>query len=165
MDTDEVAVLLAQSSIDAVPGSAEVELELKLTRAEDVVLVQGWIKGRFNVPCARCLTPAPILVDERELKLTFFPPTAAVDDEEVELDLEDLDTYTHDGQQIDLEPLVRELLILAIPIMPLCREDCKGICSRCGIDLNLESCSCRGEEFPKSSWAAALCKLKNTSGG
>ena len=55
----------------------------------------------------------------------------------------DEDTYPLEGDQLDLRPLVRDALLLELPLAPLCREDCRGLCAECGADLNLGPCQCR----------------------
>lgn len=148
---EEVRALLDSVGVDLVDGRRSMTLDLALTRAAGqsrVVLVQGLVQGEITVECARCLGPASIRFgEEGPLRLTYLPKAAAeeadADDEgEPEEAEEDVDTYVHDGLQIDLDPLLREQVILAIPITPLCREDCKGICPACGADLNTDPCRC-----------------------
>jgi uncharacterized protein len=68
----------------------------------------------------------------------------------------DLDLFGYDGENIDLEPLFREQFVLAIPYAPLCRRDCQGLCSQCGIDRNLEKCSCEKPIDPRLSVLKSL---------
>jgi uncharacterized protein len=65
--------------------------------------------------------------------------------EEGELTEDDLDVYPYEGQNVDLEPLLREQLILSVPFAPVCSEECRGLCPSCGADRNLETCGCRVE--------------------
>ena len=73
------------------------------------------------------------------------------------LSAEDLDVFAYDGERIDIEPLFREQFVRFVPYAPLCAEDCKGLCSQCGIDLNSGTCSC---EKPIDPRLAALKGLK-----
>jgi uncharacterized protein len=66
---------------------------------------------------------------------------------ETELQKEDLDTEFYDGEVIDLDAIIQRQIILAMPFYPLCREDCKGLCSHCGINKNQEICQCSDKEF------------------
>jgi len=166
----EVHALLLPVGVEPVPDTGEADLDLTLRLVETTgmrggvaVAVQGRISGRFAVPCARCLAPATVEVQEPDVLLTFLPPSAA-DPGREELKQEDLDTYVHDGKLIDLVPVVREQLVLAIPITPLCQEDCKGICTTCGADLNQSPCSCARAEASTSPWVEALAKLKDNEG-
>ena len=84
---------------------------------------------------------------------------AAADDAEMGLELatDDLDVFPYTGDIVDLEPLVREQFVLAVPFAPLCREDCLGLCPQCGADRNVAPCSC---EAPIDPRFAALQGLK-----
>ena len=76
----------------------------------------------------------------------------------MELGPADLDVATYVDEQIDLEEALRAELLLALPIAPLCRDDCKGLCARCGKDLNEGPCACPPE--PKDDRWAALRSVK-----
>ena len=64
-------------------------------------------------------------------------------DGDLAIDDEDVDYAHHDGETVNLWPLLREDLILAVPITVLCKEDCRGLCPSCGIDLNTSTCDCQ----------------------
>ncbi|MCA9680433.1 MAG: DUF177 domain-containing protein, partial [Myxococcales bacterium] len=83
---------------------------------------------------------------------------AAADDEDAGLELaaEDLDVFAYDGESVDLEPIVREQLVLAVPYAPLCKEDCRGLCPQCGIDRNVETCTCQPPGDPRFAALGAL---------
>lgn len=89
----------------------------------------------------------------------------AADGEETDTELgaeladDDLDVYGYDGEEIDLTPLFRDQVVLAVPFAPLCREDCKGLCPQCGADRNLEPCNCKPPVDPR--WAALQQHLKS----
>ncbi len=107
-------------------GSGEVELRVQ-KMSEDKVQVQGHIRARFATPCARCLEPAEIVVDE-----PYFMVFEVVDEPEgmpaeLELTEADLSWEPFDGREIDLASQVREQLVLAVPMRPICREQCPGI--------------------------------------
>jgi uncharacterized protein len=78
---------------------------------------------------------------------------------EEELTAEELDLDFYQGDVIDLEKYLREQILLMVPLKPLCAETCKGLCPRCGADLNHEPCRCEAEQTT-SPLAAALAKLK-----
>ena len=146
------------------------ELEVSAYGDETTVFVSGRIHGWLYVACGRCLGPAKIAFDE-QLRVTFVPqqqleedsakavadadeepakaaPEAksaskeAAEDDGPEVEEGDLDLFGYIGEIIDLEPVVREQFVLAIPYAPLCKEACKGLCSQCGADLNVAACSC-----------------------
>ncbi len=152
---------------DASAGKGVIDLDLY---ADDTtVFANGTIKGELRVACGRCVGPATIVLDDK-LRVTFVPGTddpAAVeaeveagDSDGLELEEDDLELFHYDGETVDLEPLIREQFVLAVPYAPLCREDCKGLCAQCGADLNSAPCAC---ESPIDPRFAALKGLKLTS--
>jgi uncharacterized protein len=107
---------------------------VRLVISGDKVTLTGRLRGEFYVVCSRCLGPAPVSVDT-SLLLVLEPEgahpvslaMAAGDDDEgegVELSEDDLSVATYRGDEVDLTPFLREQLILAVPIAPLCRPDC-----------------------------------------
>ena len=111
-------------------------------RAESVIegiLVTGSVSGTTLVQCARCLREfdSQVAVDLCEL---FVGPGHEVRDSEAD------DTYRVAGSEIKLEPMLRDAITLALPLHPLCRADCKGLCAQCGADLNEGECSCSEDE-------------------
>lgn len=123
-------------------------------RAEAVVegvLVTGTIEGTVAARCARCLTDIPtdgISVEACEL---FVAPGHELPEEE--------EAYEVEGFDIDLEPMVRDLVALSMPLNPVCKQDCKGLCATCGKDLNEGPCSCVQDETDPR-WAA-LSELRD----
>lgn len=112
---------------------------------EDKFYFSGRMSGELNEECRRCLGPATVKVDE-ELHLLF----ADADDEES--DESDVYMLEPRGTTVDLRPALREQWLLAAPGLALCREDCKGLCPKCGADLNLGPCHCAPDVDPR--WAA-----------
>ncbi len=110
----------------AVPAGAEIDLDLRLESVAEGVLVSGAASGVAVGECARCLTDisVPVAADLRELFAYPDSTTAATtDDDEIPRLIDDL---------IDLEPLVRDEIVLTLPLAPLCRPDCPGLCAGCG---------------------------------
>lgn len=146
---------------DPQAGGGEVTLDLHADGTS--VFATGRIHGWLEVACSRCLGPARIPFEEA-LRVTYVPeaevPKDPVDAEE-ELTIapgdEELDVYGYDGETVDLAPLLREQVVLAVPYAPLCKEDCAGLCPQCGADKNLSPCSC---EPPIDPRFAALKSLK-----
>ncbi|HEU5060278.1 MAG TPA: DUF177 domain-containing protein [Kofleriaceae bacterium] len=140
-------------------GAAEVDLYME----DQNIFVRGQLDGWVEVACSRCVGPVKLVVAE-PIAVTYLPHAqVAQEDEElagdeVEVDDEDMDVYSYEGEEVDLEPLLREQLILAVPFAPLCSEDCKGLCPVCGIDLNTGSCTC--DRTPIDPRWAALRNLK-----
>lgn len=135
---DGVATALARLA----PRPARAEL-----RAESVVegiLVTGTVEADAALECARCLKSfeGGVAADVCEL---FVAPghEEAVDE----------DSYRVSGEEIDLEPMVRDALVLSLPLNPVCESACKGICARCGKDLTEGACACTEDEMDPR-WAA-----------
>lgn len=161
--SDRVREVLAACGVELAEGACEARLEGHLTRRSDKVLLRGEAQARYWVPCSRCLEPAVITVAEPALQLCFVPPNADCQGMgqgerdggaglERELEGEDLEVSTHDGVRIDLEGLLRELLVLALPIAPCCGEGCPGP------DVP-EAMVEAGHEAP--AWSEALARLKS----
>jgi uncharacterized protein len=131
---DELGTELAR-----VPGDQPVRMEVLLESVVEGVEVSGPVSGRIAFRCARCLRPFEdeFRVEVREL----FAPGAP----------EEADEYPVTEGHIDLEPMVRDTLVLGMPFSPLCRPDCLGLCERCGGDRNLGECSCGPGVDPR--WA------------
>jgi uncharacterized protein len=121
------------------------------------ILVRGSLSGQMAVPCSRCLEsfPAPAAID---FDLLLVPGPPAPGAAEAELSLTDLDLDYYSGETVDLESLLREQIILMMPLKPLCDEGCKGLCPHCGANLNHETCTCPADTV--NSPFARLAKLK-----
>jgi uncharacterized protein len=121
------------------------------------ILVRGSLSGQMELACSRCLESfaAPASIDF-DLLLVPGPPTAYAAEEE--LSLTDLDQDYYTGEIVDLESLLREQIILMMPLKPLCDEACKGLCPHCGANLKSETCTCSINAV--NSPFAPLAKLK-----
>jgi uncharacterized protein len=126
----------------AVPDDAPVEGDLLLESLVDGILVTGPITGRLMLTCARCLKEFEGRVEVEVQELFSRNPERSAEEY----------SLTPEGS-LDLEPLVRDGVMLALPFSPLCRADCLGLCERCGGDRNLDECSCV-DEPPDARWAA-----------
>jgi uncharacterized metal-binding protein YceD (DUF177 family) len=146
---------------DPDPRAGDGVADLELYAEGPHAFASGTFKGHVIVACSRCVGEVRVELDER-LRVTFLPPAEMPADDEAsedgaEVTEGDLDVFAFDGESIDLEPLFREQFVLGVPYAPLCREDCKGLCSQCGIDLNSGTCTC---EKPIDPRLAALKGLK-----
>ena len=125
-----------------------IEVKVEAYRTEGRILTEIYIKSAANVPCSRCLEPAGVAI-EGELRYLFSldkeedkraePDFEADGDEEVMI----LDSWE---DEIDLGPLIWEVLITLLPSAPVCSQECRGLCPKCGADLNKSSCSCTDDE-------------------
>jgi uncharacterized protein len=120
--------------------TAPLHVTLTHSRSGDDLLFSGTIQGEVAGQCARCLEDCHLQVS-REFSVILSPVQTF--SRELELSAEELAASFYSEDEIDLSALVHEQALLALPSQPLCREDCRGLCSQCGINLNLESCDCR----------------------
>jgi uncharacterized protein len=111
-----------------VPEGTEIELDLMLEAVMEGVLVSGTARAPLSGECARCLEPLTSSIEVEFQELYVYSDTrsgesAGEDERRLEGDL------------IDLEPVVRDAMVLALPLSPLCRDDCPGLCTDCGVRL------------------------------
>jgi len=114
-------------------------VDLRAERDGDDVVVAGEIDSTVPVACGRCLEEFPVQA-RAAVDVRFIPRPATGDRVELGTDDLDLDFYDHD--EINLSRLVESETALALPMKPLCREDCRGLCPACGANRNLASCAC-----------------------
>jgi uncharacterized protein len=136
-------------------GKEGLFLEGRLEPAGAGYLLRGTLRGELLAPCARCLEPAPIAV-EAPLAVSFVEqlPTEDGEPEETQDDVIAIEHGT-----IDLGRPIRDEILLAIPMSPVCRPDCAGICAKCGRNRNLTPCNC-DQHPPETSKLGALAKIK-----
>lgn len=121
-----------------VPEGAPVELELRLESVMEGVLVTGTARASAEGECVRCLEPLELELEADFQELFSYP---AADDrgrviaEPGDDDEDDEDRFFLEDGLFDLEPLLRDAVVLALPMQPVCREDCAGLCSECGVRL------------------------------
>lgn len=125
------------------------------------IYIEGKLTGAFELSCARCLARYRQPVQE-SFRLVLEPAGSRVPPDADAAEAlardgvclgEELEVGWFRGQEIDLGPYFLEVIALALPVKPLCREDCLGLCPRCGVDRNVEKCHCN-EVNPASPFAA-----------
>jgi uncharacterized protein len=148
-----------------------IHLTLSAYRVADDLLFQGEIRGVLPLDCARCLAryrhafrePFRLVVEPAGTREPADPEGAdALARYGICLG-EELETGWYRGSEVDLSGFVHEVVCLALPVKPLCREECKGLCPRCGADRNAGRCGC--PETPGASPFAALERLRGGSSG
>jgi uncharacterized protein len=138
-------------------SQAAVQGMVSLAKHGHDILVRGRLQGRLQLACGRCLEPFSLPV-ETDFDLLLVPAPLGEGPEEEELSAQELDLDFYSGETVDLEAIVREQIILMVPLKPLCQEDCQGLCPFCGANRNRESCPCKEEK--SDSPFAPLAKLK-----
>lgn len=152
-------VKTALARLTASPVTADL-------RAESVVegvLVTGRVTGTADVQCARCLASFATEIDVEVCELFVGPGHEPAeggvqrsrrgDSSADGLRAPQEEFYELSGTEMDLEPMLRDALALNLPLNPVCRAECKGICSRCGADLNQGECGCSQDDIDPR-WAA-----------
>lgn len=122
------------------------EISGRIIRKGDEALLNGRLVARAEVDCDRCLksVEVPVLT---EFNLQYVTGSQYAARHAAELEETDLALSVFDGETIDVDEIVREQLLLAVPTRSLCGEDCKGFCPACGGDRNLKECGCQSEEI------------------
>ncbi len=123
---------------------APVRASLSISKAEDTLSVRGRIETVVLLSCSRCLKDVEHRID-KDFSL-FFTKEGAPEQEELELTGEEIELVHMEGDEIDTDEVLLEQIALDIPQKPLCASDCKGLCPRCGADLNLGRCGCPQEK-------------------
>ena len=124
----------------------------KVRLAGNEVFVNGHVETRAKVECDRCLQPVEIPVNA-DFALEYIPGSEYESTDVVELTEDQLSVAVFDGEAIDVNEIVKEQIVLAVPTRVLCRENCKGICPECGTDRNTANCSCITNDIDPR-WAA-----------
>ncbi len=104
-------------------------LDLRLESLTGAIVASGRVRGRWSAVCSRCLAP---LQNDFDLRLRELFEEEPVEEE----------TYPLRREEIDLEQPLRDLVVPELPIVPLCRADCAGLCANCGANLNEGACEC-----------------------
>jgi len=139
----------------ARPDTAHVFI--RIFRFGKRVLVEGSVKISVTVTCSRCLKDAALPLD-LTFREEYLPAEESGKGTEQELSDRDLDLGYYTDDELDITELVKEQVLLAVPMKPLCRDDCRGLCTHCGKDLNRGPCGCRKEEIDPR--LAPLAKFK-----
>ena len=124
----------------------------KIRLAGNEVFLNGHVDTRAQVECDRCLQPVEIPVSA-DFELEYISGSEYETSAAVELTEAEMSVSVFDGKAIDVDEIVKEQILLAVPTRMLCREDCKGICPQCGTDLNAGKCDCVTDDIDPR-WAA-----------
>lgn len=153
---EDLSPALVNEALEAAAGfklKRAGKLKARFEKVGDDVLVKASLDCELETPCKRCVDPVSL-----EVPVTFtldLVPESKLErglDDEGEDDegggqagsfaMDDTDQEPFDGKKIAMDPFVREQLVLALPVSVVCREDCKGLCTVCGNNLNERECGC-----------------------
>jgi uncharacterized protein len=136
-----------------------VEVSVSFYRAGTELFFSGKLKTRTEAVCARCAEEFDA-AGQRPFRFVLSPKAIGYDDDN--LRAEDLEFSLYEGTEVDLSPLIREQVLLALPTRPLCEDDCRGLCPHCGVNLNRTTCECRVENLDPRLEAIRSLKLPRT---
>jgi uncharacterized protein len=137
-----------------VPPGAELDLDLRLESVMDGVLVSGIVTAPVSGECGRCLGDVSDTLRVKVQELFVYPEAATEHDEEDEVS-------QLDGDFLDLAPTLRDAVVLALPLNPLCNEDCQGLCATCGERLD-DLPAGHAHEQTDARWGALSGLLQQT---
>lgn len=135
----DISVPVMKTGPDRYTFDEPLSWQVDFTNTGDALLVSGMVEGRAKTSCARCLDEFSFsVVGEIEGYYVFDPEAANTSDDD---EADEFDVLPEDDV-IDIEPLIKAALLLEFPLVPLCDEDCKGLCATCGANLNEGPCGC-----------------------
>lgn len=140
---DRFPVLSQMEQGGEISFSSPIHATMRVIRVHDMVEVDGRVETTVRLACSRCLKDFEASLSI-PFALTFSRemPEVSEEGEEVELSAEEMGLISFEGEEIDLRSSLQEQVVIALPLRPLCREVCKGLCPECGADLNERECEC-----------------------
>lgn len=122
-----------------------VQALIRIDKKNSEIFLKGTLSVTLQQQCSRCLK-----IFDTEMKIdidTLYRPSKEIDVEEhYELKSDELETAFYKNDEIDINDLLKEQILLNLPMKPLCSEQCKGLCPKCGTDLNITQCKCEVSE-------------------
>ena len=134
VELDDLVVLGSR-----VAEGEAVRIDVRLEALNEAVVVKGTTAAPWSGECRRCLGPVQATLHAPILEIFEAEPTEG-------------ETRPLQGDSVDVEPVVREAVLLELPLAPLCRTDCAGLCPQCGTDRNQMDCGC-AQEVADHRWA------------
>lgn len=149
--------LRVNTPVAALDGKVESRMTIRMSG--DCVRVAGTLEAALAITCSRCAASFPLHL-AKKFSLEYWPdPRTEHDGDEFELKYADLEVGFYRDDVLDLSAVVSEQIVLELPMKPMCRENCRGLCDRCGADLNLGDCGCdRSRVDPRLAVLASLKK-------
>ncbi len=159
--TGQVVAALRRLAPDLAQSEAEpdgaIAGSVRLMHIDNGVLAQGFLTGQVTLPCARCLEPVSFPLDVAVEEI-FTPTIDMLTGRAVTPEEEDRALWIDEHHILDLTEVLRQDVLLDVPMHVLCREDCRGLCPTCGENLNEGLCNCEPEADPRWATLAELLK-------
>jgi len=133
-------------SSDLLKFLSPVSAKIRIDKQESEIFVRGFISCQVEQQCSRCLKSFGAKITSN-LNVVYRPFDYMGREEHYELKEDELETGFFKNDTLDTDDLLREQVFLNISMKPLCSSDCKGLCPRCGADLNATSCTCKTPEI------------------
>ena len=141
-EVSEINEALARTGVVDYQFQGAVPVNVHYYRLGADLFFRGRFTGRVAGTCARCLDSYPFSLQK---EFTFLLKRQAEQAADEELTEEDVSLSFYQGDEVDLAPLVREAMILSLPTVPLCSDECRGLCPHCGVNRNVRACGCHEE--------------------
>jgi uncharacterized protein len=156
-------VLLEMQQRGEVSFVAPIDFQLRFQKSGQLVEVDGQLATTVKLGCGRCLQDYRVELTG-EFAFTYTPYVAeeldpADQEVEVELETDELGLVYYKDETLELQQPLQDQLVMALPISPLCADTCKGLCSECGCNLNVDSCRCEKKIFNNKFSALAGLKI------
>ena len=161
IDPRSLPILAEMIKRQACEFRKPLKISVKAFKIRKLYEVDGHFETQIRLSCSRCLKDfdTPLASD---FALTYTREVQGLmdvlDEKEIELKLEDVGLLYFRGEEINLQQGIQEQVVMAFPVQPLCAQNCKGLCSQCGSDLNLKDCGCK--QMTGSNKFAVLKNLK-----
>jgi len=140
-----VVELEEKIGIEGFSVSSPVKAQLAVSKTAHEVMITGNLSVELEMECSRCLKGVR---QAQDLPVSVvYHPAEEIGSEKHGLHDAEMDLGFYTGEDLDLQELIREQILLSVQMKPLCSEDCKGICPKCGIDLNSGTCNCVQKEM------------------
>ena len=154
---------ISQIGLMPVTGRADLIVENRGHREQIAdIRIRAAYQGDFELLCARCVEPVATPLNGN-FDLIFRPQAADAESGERAITLDETEIGYYEESGLSLEDVVREQVLLSLPSRTLCKEDCKGLCPRCGHNLNLETCKCDTVSDPRWNALAGLASTVKSS--
>lgn len=148
-DAAVLPMLRAVADDGAVIFTRPIHVHIHAAITGKTVLIDGTAESEVRIPCSRCLEPFNMRL-YTDFSATAVPEVPAINEpaagDDIELAAKDIEVIAYDGDSIDLGDEIAQQLIMALPFKPLCRGTCKGLCDRCGENLNNKACPCQPQD-------------------
>lgn len=144
----------ASVDIENIRALTDLKLNGSIDGAEGRFVVSGQITGAVEADCSRCLEAFEMPIDI-DVQAVYVSPELFSSESERELVSDDLDVDVILEGKLNTDDIIREQVLLELPVKVLCKTDCNGLCAICGADLNVNDCKC-GSKEADPRWSALL---------